>query len=130
MEFNTSLPTTFIQHSYFSHGRREVHPFGITDMNGILTVSDDDKYIELLKAKFSVIENDIPQVNETIGEEIKSNTTPITGDTNKGGKLNERKCTAGSHPSTEFVRSRTTSSNTQHNGKNSSGRGTKGTKHS
>lgn len=130
MKFLVSEPVQVISHSFMFGIERMIHIFGTTDMDGILTVPDDDKFINVLKARYLTTENDIPLTSETIGEELKLNTAPITGITDKlkGDKPNERKCTASSNASTKSKRTFTTGSNSHGNSKNSGGCGAKGSK--
>lgn len=123
MKFLIGKPATLISHLDYPFG---LHYVGTTDMNGIIEVSDDDKYIDFLKANFTPIENDSILDNKTIGENIKSNTTPITGD--KGDMPNVNNSKASCSTGTKSKRTRSTGSNAQRNSKNGSRRRTKSTK--
>ena len=120
MKYQTNLPTTLISHCD-SFGNL-IH-FGKTDINGILEVSDNNKFIGYLKTTFKPIENDKPLDRQTIGVEIKSNTTPISGDTDKKeGVSNVNISSASNDNGTSTKRTRTTKSDKNNNGKKRSGR--------
>lgn len=118
MKFLVNEPAQVISYSFMFGIERMIHIFGTTDMHGILEVPDDDKYIDFLKAKFTPIEDETPITLETTGVEIKSNTTPNNGDTDKKeGKPNVNNGSAGNGNGAGTKRTRTAKSDKNDNGK-------------